>query len=223
MPGAILRLPQQKLQEIERCCESLWCVTKTCKPLDAGFPTKPGELTFGVATSGLGDGPHRIRNGLAGLRLGQKLAIADKFEELRGLRRTLGDESRHFLAPAMIEHKLDASLDALIKRLARRVETDLQSGVALQGPAASSMQLTQGLPRQQTHLHRTHELLAIIWRDAFGSGGIEATKYLVQVYAAALCAGCIEPRTQPVRARGRIGQTLHERAKIQPGSDGENR
>src|SRR5207302_8051882 len=80
-----------------------------------------------------------------------------------------------------------------------------------------------GLPRQQTHLHRTHELLAIIWRDAFGSGGIEATKYLVQVYAAALCAGCIEPRTQPVRALGRIGQTLHERAKIQPGSDGENR
>ena len=85
------------------------------------------------------------------------------------------------------------------------------------------MQLTQGLSRQQTHLDRTHELLPIIWRDAFGSGGIEATKYLVQVYAAALCAGRIEPPTQPVRARGRVSQTLYERAKIQPSSHRENR
>ena len=88
-------------------------------------------MTFGVAASGLGDGPDRIRNGLAGFRLGQKLAIADKFEGLRGFRRTLRDESRHFLAPATIEHMLDAPLNALIKRLARRVETDLQGGVAL--------------------------------------------------------------------------------------------
>src|SRR6202049_5334759 len=45
----------------------------------------------------------------------------------------------------------------------------------------------------------------------------------MQVCAAALYTGCIEPGAQVIRARWRIGQAFPKRAEIQPGSDGKNR
>src|ERR1700731_2171437 len=134
-----------------------------------------------------------------------ELSVADEFEGSRILRRTLREHCCHFLAPAMIEHEMDALFDALIKRFAGRIETNFQGGVTLQASTALSMQFRQRASRQQAHFYRPDELLPIIYRNALGRSGVKPAKQFVQVRAAALYQRCIEPGAEVIRARGRIG------------------
>src|ERR1700731_3110863 len=152
-----------------------------------------------------------------------ELSVADEFEGSRILRRTLREHCCHFLAPAMIEHEMDALFDALIKRFAGRIETNFQGGVTLQASTALSMQFRQRASRQQAHFYRPDELLPVIYRNALGRSGIKPAKNFVQVRAAVPYSSCIESCAQPHRAGWRIGQALHEGTEIESGSDRKNR
>ena len=100
-------------------------IAKAGEPVHERLLAEPGELALGVAARGLGNcfrgGSERDR----AFEVRAQFAVADEVERLGVGRNAAAHEAGNFLEPAAIEHRVDAALDALVQRGARRLQADL--------------------------------------------------------------------------------------------------
>src|ERR1700747_831303 len=111
-------------------------IPKSRQPMHQRLFAKPRDLALGVAASRLRnrfpcgnerDCPFKVR---------AQLAVSDKVEWLRIWRDAAVDQPGNFIEPAALSHRMNAPLNAVVKRGARSLKADLNRGIPFQPRAA---------------------------------------------------------------------------------------
>src|SRR6266478_5907729 len=186
------------------------------------FLAEPGELALGVAACGL---RNRFRGGSesdGAFEVRPQLAVPDEVERLGIMGNSTVNKLRYFFQPAMFEHRMNALLDAIVQRGARRLQPDLDRRVSFQARAASLVDFGQRPPSEQADLDRANHLGAIARANAQSSIGVKAPQNAMQVLEAVFVRAGFQPRPQFFGARGGVGQAFQQRTKIKPRPDGQD-
>ncbi len=118
---------------------------------------------------------------------------------------------------------MDAALDALIERGARRLQADLDRVVSFERRAARLMNFAERPSGEQANLDGANHLGAVARTDAHGGFGIEAAQHAVQILQAMRVRAGFQARAQFLRTRRGVGKALEQRPQIKPGPDGQYR
>src|ERR1700674_1056109 len=140
-------------------------VTEAGEPVYEGLLAEPGELPFGVAARGLGNGFRGGCQGDGAFQVGLQFAVSDEVEWLRILGNAAADKAGNFLEPAAIEHGVDSPLDAVVERGARGLQTDLDRVIAFEGRAARPVNFRERTSREQTNFDRANHFRPVAGTD----------------------------------------------------------
>jgi len=142
--------------------------------MDVRFPTKPGDLAFGILARALLDrGLCRFECDFAA-KMGAEFTITDEVKGLGTLGETRGDYTAHLVEPARRQHRFCAPVDSFIERFARGLETDLQDPPACQRRSAGAMHFAERFAGEQANLDGPDEFLLVGRGDVRRSLRIEA-------------------------------------------------
>jgi hypothetical protein len=92
--------------------------SKTGEPVDKEILAEPGELALGVVARGLGNRFHRNSERDDAFESRARLALLEEVERLGVEWNAATDEAGNLFDPGAVEHRVDALLDATVRRIA---------------------------------------------------------------------------------------------------------
>src|SRR6267143_935627 len=198
-------------------------IAESGEPVDEGFLPEPGELALGVAARRLGN---RLRGGGEGdgaFEVRAQLAISDEVEWLGVVWNAAAEKSGNLYDPAAVEHRVDALLDAIVQRGARRLQANLDGSVTFQAGSPGPVDFGKRAPGEQTDFDGTNHLRAIAGPNPYSGLGVQTPQDAMQILKTVLVRACLQACAQFLGACGGIRQPFQKRTQVEPCPDVKNR
>ena len=137
--------------------------------------------------------------------MGTEFAVADEVEGLGIVGQSASSEAADFAEPASGEHGIGAFVNAPVKGVARRLETNFEDAPAGERSSSGAMDFGEGLSREQANFYGADEFLFVGGRDLICGLRIQMLEHPEQVSLAVLGGGGAQAFANFFRALWEIG------------------
>ena len=195
-------------------------VAETFHPGNVGLAAKPGHLALGVVAVSLLRGGDGLRHRQLAADALQRLLVAERVH--RRYVAVALEQRFSFGYESVIEHPRRATIDTVVKLLARGIQANAKNAEATQGISSLLPELAHWTARGQADFNSANEFRYVVAMDRGCGRRIKSLQQAMQVRRAPFGSAGAETFAQFVRALRAGKQALQQRAKIKTRSSDDD-